>query len=378
MEILASLEDRAARIPDGIEKLTFLRRSLERRRRRFLTVSLLGLTVAAVASFNSSGTAKPVPIHPPTAIDSQPKLAPLTPQSSRALEPVWVAEQRDDYALYSNGLQIRTDYLTPSVARRYRAFSRTSLSRSEFRTVPAGIVYHTTESPLLPLEAARSSSLLQTREEMLRHVQRNKLYNFVVDRYGVVFRIVAEDQVAHHAGHSVWADAKSVYVDLNESFIGIAFEARTGLEPRTGEAFEPTAAQMRSGRLLTDLIRSTYSIPESSCVTHAQVSVNPGNMRFGYHTDWAAKFPFREFGLSSGYSTSVPAVEIFGFDYDQTFLHDIGGQAWDGLAIAERRILAGAQQRGTTPAAYRSSLQKQYRSLRSLNYDQAFTAANRT
>jgi hypothetical protein len=175
----------------------------------------------------------------------------------------------------------------------------------------------------------------------------------------------------------VWADSQSVYVDLNESFIGIAFEARTGSGTGAGIAFQPTAAQVRSGRLLTDLLRSTYSLSESNCVTHAQVSVNPENMRLGYHTDWAANFPFRSFGLSSGYSTSVAALELFGFDYDRTFLHDIGGQAWEGLVVAERRILEGAQQRGTTPAAYRSSLQKQYRSLRSLNHDH-IAATNRT
>jgi hypothetical protein len=36
-------------------------------------------------------------------------------------------------------------------------------------------------------------------------------------------------------------------------------------------------------------------------VVHAQVSINPGNRRIGWHTDWGAGFPFREIGLPDNY-----------------------------------------------------------------------------
>ena len=51
------------------------------------------------------------------------------------------------------------------------------------------------------------------------------------------------------------------------------------------------------------MLRAKYRIPESNCVTHAQVSVNPDNMLVGYHTDWSGNFPFLEtmITLSAGY-----------------------------------------------------------------------------
>ena len=42
-----------------------------------------------------------------------------------------------------------------------------------------------------------------------------------------VFRVVAETDYANHAGQSVWADEKNIYWGLNQSFLGVAFEAQT-------------------------------------------------------------------------------------------------------------------------------------------------------
>ncbi len=179
------------------------------------------------------------------------------------------------------------------------------------------------------------------------------LYNFVIDRFGQVFRIVPENEVAFHAGHSIWADRDRIYDGLNESFIGVAFETQTG------KAVE--AAQIRSGRLLTDYLRGRYDIPEANCVTHAQVSVNPENMRIGFHTDWAASFPFEQFGLHSGYSAAVPSVALFGFDYDRQFLDAIGGEPWPGLIAAEESIRSEAHDRGEGAETYRRELRERYR-----------------
>ena len=52
----------------------------------------------------------------------------------------------------------------------------------------------------------------------------------MIDRFGRVFRIVRESDSANHAGNSVWADQHWVYVNLNESFFGVAFEAQTQAE----------------------------------------------------------------------------------------------------------------------------------------------------
>jgi hypothetical protein len=70
--------------------------------------------------------------------------------------------------------------------------------------------------------------------------------------------------------------------------------------------------------VLTEILRSKYGIADVNCITHAQVSVNPNNLRMGYHTDWARNFPFEELGLRHGYQTAVASIAIFGFGFDAT------------------------------------------------------------
>ena len=61
-------------------------------------------------------------------------------------------------------------------------------------------------------------------ESLLAYVQRRQAYNFVIDRFGRVFRVVPEEEAANHSGYSTWADEKWLYVNLNESFLAISFE----------------------------------------------------------------------------------------------------------------------------------------------------------
>ena len=115
--------------------------------------------------------------------------------------------------------------------------------------------------------------------------------------------MVEESDAANHVGKSVWADSGGIYVNLNDSFLGIAFEGQTGA------ADAVTPAQISAGKQPpTEMLRSRYHIPAESCVTHAQVSVNPSNMRIGWHTDWAADFPFAALGLPDNYSIAIPSV----------------------------------------------------------------------
>lgn len=301
---------------------------------------------------SGAGVARPV---------APPSLSISTPASNAQRELIWPVEHRDSSDVYSNGLQTRDDYLRDSEPRHFRVYTLDATGRfngSADRHLPAGIVFHTTESLLLPFEASRNAGLVRTREDLLAHIRNQRLYNFLIDRFGQVFRVIPEDQIAFHAGHSVWADESGVYVDLNESFIGVSFEARSG------EEFRPTPAQIRAGRLLTEMLRSVYRFPESNCVTHAQVSVNPENMRIGFHTDWGASFPFSELGISPGYASPLPSIQFFGFSYDDAFLKAIGGAPWAGLRAAELQLLQDAASRHMSVAAYRVSLQSQYRHLR--------------
>ncbi|MGH9614251.1 MAG: peptidoglycan recognition protein family protein [Bryobacteraceae bacterium] len=347
------IEKSAALIPDQVLKLRYLRWAFGRREAPKAPPARYSRFAWAVCTVLLVSNQLLCPVTPNLALPAAPPfMSPSRPGK------IWIAEQHASYFVYSDGLQIRTDYQTTSSPRVYRAYSRAGLVASDQRSVPAGIVYHTTESVLLPLEAGSNRSLLTTREDLLDHVRRDRLYNFVIDRFGQVFRIVPPDEVAYHAGHSVWADTKSVYCGLNESFIGVSFEARTA------EAFDLTAAQIHSGRMLTDALRNLYDIPVVDCVTHAQVSVNPVNMHIGFHTDWASRFPFEKLGLAGGYDTPLAAIELFGFEYDDHFLRAIGGVPWKGLAAAEEQLARNAGKHGVSLRSYRTLLQQQYQNIR--------------
>jgi hypothetical protein len=195
---------------------------------------------------------------------SDPAVLPAPPQ-------IWMVEQTAASETYSNGLRID---LTFAVANRpRRQFPIFPLNggaeRSGYETKPVGIVYHSTESHLAPLEEAQNKRLKQLGRNLLESVRRERSYHYVIDRFGRIFREVEESDIANHAGHSVWADARAIYVNLNASFLGIA------LEGSGGEAESITAAQISALRMLTEMLRSRYGIAAENCVTHAEVSVNP-------------------------------------------------------------------------------------------------------
>ena len=162
-------------------------------------------------------------------------------------------------------------------------------SRPESSTTPP-------KATRLPFEADQTHELKRVGQELLLFVRNKRAYHYVIDRFGRVHRIVEETDTANHAGNSVWADSQWVYLDLNRSFLGIGFEARTATD---GPALE--SGQMHAARILTEMLRSKYNLPAGNCVTHAQVSVNPDNMRVGWHTDWGSNFPFQEVGLPDNY-----------------------------------------------------------------------------
>jgi len=190
-------------------------------------------------------------------------------------------------------------------------------------------------------------------------VQQNHSYHFLIDRFGEVFRIVPESDVANHAGYSIWSDKSALFVNLNSSFLGIAFETQT----QRGDVPSANPAQVHAARILTEMLRNKYRIPQSNCVTHAQVSVNPDNMRVGYHTDWAGNFPFLEIGLNDNYTAPPPSIYAFGFEYDAVFVHATGVRLWQGLALAQDQMQTQAAARGLSVSQYRAILQKKYKEI---------------
>jgi hypothetical protein len=339
--------------PPGLAQAT---RWKSRKTIGFLTLLVLGLVVAPLsvrvpgAANAASPALPPLPTLPPI-YRVEPALAPAAD--------VWPVEKNSHFEIYSNGLRIENQYAVSHRPRAYVAYTDDNPEGTggERRSDPAGIVYHTTESLQAPFESSQNNLLKRVGESLLDYVQRRRCYNFLIDRFGRVFRIVNESDAADHAGHSVWADDRHFYVNLNDSFIGISFEAETG----AGETVTIAgSAQVRAAAMLTEMLRSRYKIPGGNCVTHAQVSVNPSNMQIGYHVDWASSFPFEKLGLPDNYATPSPAVSLFGFAFDATYEQRAGVRLAAGAVQADRGLVERARSAHLSLAAYRKALHLRY------------------
>lgn len=372
-KIAASILDwRASRIADPVARLRFLQTATAtlggRYRLRRHIVLALGLLIAGTAavplrSVLSAAHSERAPISaaPMPAVDS-----------SR----IWQVESTKEFENYSNGLRIEKRYSVANRPRpKYRVFQRSgpSMERFEWRDKIAGLVYHTTESHIAPYEKDANDRLRRAARNIVAEVQTRRSYHYVIDRFGRVWRVVEESDVAWHAGNSVWADPSGVYVNLNDSFIGISFEAQTRPEDGQQIATEP---QIHSAKLLTEMLRAKYDIPASNCTTHAQVSVSRASMRIGYHTDWAGNFPFEAIGLPDNYREALPSMWTFGFDYDQIFLRVIGGAPWLGLTVAEQHVREQASLAGVSAAQYKLRLQQRYKELIAALYSADEEASN--
>jgi hypothetical protein len=271
---------------------------------------------------------------------------------------VWLVEHSDSLEVYSNGLRIDLTFAVSNrPRRRFPIFSRTGGAQQEaMGSSPIGIVYHTTESNLAPFEEEENRRLQRLARYSIEVVRQERAYHYVIDRFGRVHRVVQETDAANHAGASIWADGQGVYVNLNDSFLGVSFEGQTG------SADDVTPAQVAAGKVLTEMLRWRYGISTEDCVTHAQVSVNPRNMLIGDHTDWAGKFPFAGVGLPDNYSLPLASLYVFGFEYDAVFLQ-MTGTRWRGLELAELQVARRAAAEGLETKRYRAILQHRYKDI---------------
>lgn len=322
---------RARRIQDPVEKLRFLRRLTH-----FGYPAISVPLPAMLVSFSMILAAS-------TAV--APTLPSREAPAGARPEKVWMVELRGDRETYSNGLQVEVAYTTANVPR---------------EGTPAGIVYHTTESQLADFDEASNRRLKLLGRGLLRYVQEERSYHYVIDRFGRVHRIVREEDAAYHAGNSIWADETREYVRLNHEFFGVSIETQTraGDEP---PEFSP--AQTHAVRVLTEMLRARYAIDARNCVTHAQVSVNPSNFRVGWHTDWAGNFPFTAVGLPDNYLRPLPAIAKFGFGYDPAFFAATGAAMWRGVVAAEDELRYRAAREGVSVAELRQRLRQNYREL---------------
>jgi hypothetical protein len=351
----------AHRIDDPVARLKFLQAvtplSVPKRRRR--SISRLGLAAVLLLAILGLFFLMRASAHVKTVVAAAPK--PRVQQAfTTPVSKVWQVDKSSESETYSNGLRIDTRFEAANHPRSYLVFpvDRPDDTAGQRRNRPAGIVFHTTESRQVPFEASANHALKQIGESLLDFVRRRHAYHFLIDRFGRVYRIVPETDAANHAGYSVWADDDWYYLNLNESFLGISFEAQT--EPGQVES-TVSPAQVRSAAMLTEMLRDRYGISPRNCVTHAQVSVNPDNMRVGYHTDWASSFPFAQLGLPDNYTRPLPALTSFGFEYDATFLRWAGTRLYAGVELADEEIGRRAAESGISPVALKKMLQKRYR-----------------
>lgn len=365
------IERRAECIADPVERLRFLRQATApvRRPRLFrgwrhaawlMLTAVLVLAPgprpkSAAGTFDRNrGLLAPLGV----AAASLPPSASTAETAATDIPHVWRVEHSHTSDLYSNGLRID---LTSQISNRprgqYPIFSLVGASAfSKTGSTPVGIVYHTTESLIAPFEENQNGRLKQLERNLIDLIRAERAYHYLIDRFGRVYAAVAEPDAANHAGKSVWADAHGIYVNLNDSFLGIAFEAQTGAT----EAVTP--AQIASGKALTEMLRSRYRIAAGNCVTHAQVSVNPANMLIGSHTDWAGDFPFAAMGLPDNYGVPLASMYAFGFQYDAVFLRS-AGRRWSGLSLAEDRVTKQAAAEGVPAARYRTMLRRRYKEI---------------
>ena len=275
------------------------------------------------------------------ALPKEPEKAP-TP-AGVAPAAIWLVEKGPGYEQYSNGLRIDTRYAVVGTPRAFETFSLSTGQRGPVMHQPKGLLFHTSESDVWPLEASFNENLRDSSQRLLKYVSRNKLYHYVIDRFGRVYRTVDEGSKANHAGFSIWSQGDEVHLNLNHSFLGVSFETRW----EGGRALPITQAQLAAGRNLSDLLRKKYDIAPAMCVTHGLTSVNPRKHLIGHHMDWARGFPFEVFGLPDQYARVSPSVELFGFGYDDDFTK-VMGEPWPGVRDAEAALAREAARQGLT------------------------------
>jgi N-acetyl-anhydromuramyl-L-alanine amidase AmpD len=273
-------------------------------------------------------------------------------------EKVFFLEKKGNEEKWSNRARIRTEYEVNHRPRRYYVIPRGSDTPSDqARSDIVGIVYHTTESHIVPYDPDYSQDVVKSSRGVINYVRNNRLYHYLIDRSGDIYRIVRDEYRASHSGDSIWADSRNTYVGLNDSFIGVAFESSMN-------AASPkeilTKEQILSGKELTDVLRTKYNIADENCTTHGLVSIHPQRMLIAFHHDWVRDFPFAEMGLSDKYKVPPPSMSEFGFSTDDEILAKLDGKLWEGAIIAQRQFQERADRANIDPQILREKMRDRY------------------
>ena len=276
-------------------------------------------------------------------------------------EAIWKYESKADYEKWSNGCRILREYETDNRPRAYYTIPRGSeTDGDQFSDKIVGIIYHTPESGIVPFVPDNNETIQKRSRRLLETVRERKLYNYMIDRYGDIYRIVRDEHAADHAGYSIWADAKNTYVSLNDSFLGVCFESKFDGAESLDDILTP--AQINSGRLLTDVLRTQYGIDDANCTTHGLVAVDEKKMLIARHHDWVRNFPFEAMRLSDKYKIHPPSMSDYGCTYDIDVLAKLGNKLWEGALSAEEEFNRRAGEARVSPDDLRRKLQARYHS----------------
>jgi hypothetical protein len=321
-------------------------------------VGMVYVASKAISSLSSETAAKSIsqtetgePADPSKAVSA------VSAEGELPLDKIFLVERNASFEEYSNGARILKEFETTNAERKFYRFDIDKLSGGagdfDLQSKPIGIIYHLTESDLLPFSDKYKASLVHSSQSLMEYARSHKLYNYVIDRFGRIYRIVNDESVANHAGNSIWSDGRNVYINLNSSFLGISFEGKSA----AGKGPDGiTEAQVYAARALTAVLRSKYQISDANCTTHGLVSTNPTSRLLGHHTDWVANFPFAAVGLSNKYETEMYAISRFGFAYDQAYISAGGGKRWAGLSRADAVLWESAKKNGVVIEQQRRAL----------------------
>ena len=150
-----------------------------------LAIVPLTLVVAFLVMRAAARVPPPQTWRPPASVSNR------VPAPAPSLPEVWMVEKDKTEEVFSNGLHIDTRFTVSNHPRSYLAFPVNGpASRAVRRSVPVGIVFHTTESLQIPFEANQNRALKRIGESLLEYVGGRCSYHYLVDRFGRVFRVV--------------------------------------------------------------------------------------------------------------------------------------------------------------------------------------------
>jgi len=323
--------------------------------------SLVSWSASRISDLVARNKRAPIFVVPAGTTPSDPATTIPTKYLPYKPETIWKVGTEGEYEKWSNGCRISTKYETDNHPRGYYTIPRDSdTAGNQFSDKIVGIVYHTPESGMLSFTPDNNEAIQKKSRLLLEYVRDHKSYNYMIDRYGEIYRIVRDEHAADHAGHSIWADAKNFYVSLNESFLGVCFESRFEGAESLDEILTP--AQINSGRLLTDVLRTEYTIDDADCTTHGLVAVDNEKMLIARHHDWVRNFPFEAMGLSDKYKIQPPSMIDYGFTYNEDVLAKLGNKLWEGALTAEVEFKSRAEKARVSPDILRQKLRERYNS----------------